>query len=288
MQAAGLLASLAIASLLFLPLIYVCGAVAALLAMQLGLTKAASATAWAMGLLCLSTALLLGTPWMGMGLGVLIWLPALLLGAVVGNAGALAAGLQWLMLASLLVTGSFYGLLTDPAAWWHERLDQYVQANRDDGWWQALGVYPQKLIDSVAGFMPGSLGMGLFLGFAICLLLGRYWPAALFRAGAFGQEFRVLAFGRIPAVALAMLLLLGTLQVMAAVNLAVVLLTVFMLQGLAVAHALVKARHLSVLWLAGLYGVLMLIPQVIVLVAAVGASDNWMNWRVMGSGRFQA
>jgi len=85
-----------------------------------------------------------------------------------------------------------------------------------------------------------------------------------------------------------MLLLLGTLQVMAAVNLAVVLLAVFMLQGLAVAHALVKARHLSVLWLAGLYGVLMLIPQVIVLVAAVGASDNWMNWRVMGSGRFQA
>lgn len=287
LQAVTQLLLLAVISLMFLPLIYVCGALVALLAMQLGLSKAVMPVIGAACLLAACTALLLGTPWAGIGLAAVVWLPVLLLGSAVGSFGALSSGLQWLMLACLLVTSGFYVILPNPISWWKGLLSHYVQSAQAEDWWRNMGLDPQKLAEGLAAYMPGSLGMGLFLGFAICLLLGRYWQAALYRPGAFGEEFRVLAFGRVPAVALGLLLLIGMMQVMAAINLAMVLLAVFMLQGLAVAHALVKARNISTWWLAALYGALMLIPQSAILVAALGASDNWMNWRVMGSGRFQ-
>lgn len=278
---------LAIISLMFLPFVYICGALVALLAMQLSLPKAAMPVMGATCLLAACTALLLGTPWAGIGLAVVVWLPALLLGSAIGSFGALSSGLQWLMLACLLVTSGFYVILPNPVSWWKDLLSHYVQSAQAEDWWRNVGLDPQKLTEGLAAYMPGSLGMGLFIGFTICLLLGRYWQATLYRPGAFGEEFRVLAFGRVPAIALGLLLLIGMMHVIAAINLAMVLMAVFMLQGLAVAHALVKARSVSSWWLMGLYGVLMLIPQSAILVAALGASDNWMNWRVLGSGRFQ-
>ncbi len=45
-----------------------------------------------------------------------------------------------------------------------------------------------------AAQIAGMLGAGTAIGSVLCLLLARYWQAALYNPGGFGQEFRALYY----------------------------------------------------------------------------------------------
>jgi len=59
-------------------------------------------------------------------------------------------------------------------------------------------------------------------------------------------------------------------------DLVIVLVLLYMLQGLAVAHASVAARGVNAAWLVALYFVLMMVPMV---VAIAGLLDTWVELR---------
>jgi hypothetical protein len=110
------------------------------------------------------------------------------------------------------------------------------------------------------------------------LLLGRWWQALLFNPGGFRPEFHQLRLGR-PLALLALALfgaaVLSGWPVLS--NLVLVLGTLYSVQGIAVAHALVFKLRLSPAWLLLLY--LFLVPLLSQLVMALGIADAWADFR---------
>lgn len=227
-------------------------------------------------------------------IGILAWalLPALawwylgdptvtlvMLGSAV-LAQVLRSSMSWnrVMLASV-VLGVFYVLLLST-----------VSAGLVQGLAEAFGkVLPQVLSEAKlsadqqaelqAGLVPaitGLLAASLQLISLLCLMLARYWQAALYNPQGFGREFRALRLA--PPVAIALLLgvlvvpLLGPQFAVVAPLCAVPLL----FAGLALGHGLVALKRLPGFWLVLLYGLALMLGNVICLVAVV---DSLFDFR---------
>jgi len=117
-------------------------------------------------------------------------------------------------------------------------------------------------------------------------LLARWWQSVMYRPGAFGEEFRAfqLPFWVLPASLLAALAawqvgggesgssLLG--------DVGLVLMLLFAVQGLAVAHERVRATGGRRAWLTGLYFAAGFVPQVALpALAATGMADIAADFR---------
>ena len=230
----------------------------------------------------------------GDAIGILAWalLPALAwwyLGdptvtlVTLGSAAlaqVLRTSMSWnrVMLASV-VLGVFYVLLLST-----------VSAGLVQGLAEAFGkVLPQVLSEAKlsadqqaelqAGLVPavtGLLAASLQVISLLCLMLARYWQAALYNPQGFGREFRALRLA--PAVAIALLLgvlvvpLLGPQFAVVAPLCAVPLL----FAGLALGHGLVALKRLPGFWLVLLYGLALMLGNVICLVAVV---DSLFDFR---------
>jgi len=230
----------------------------------------------------------------GDAIGILAWalLPALAwwyLGdptvtlVMLGSAAlaqVLRTSMSWnrVMLASV-VLGVFYVLLLST-----------VSAGLVQGLAEAFGkVLPQVLSEAKlsadqqaelqAGLVPavtGLLAASLQVISLLCLMLARYWQAALYNPQGFGREFRALRLA--PAVAIALLLgvlvvpLLGPQFAVVAPLCAVPLL----FAGLALGHGLVALKRLPGFWLVLLYGLALMLGNVICLVAVV---DSLFDFR---------
>lgn len=230
----------------------------------------------------------------GDAIGILAWalLPALawwylgdptvtlvMLGSAV-LAQVLRSSMSWnrVMLASV-VLGVFYVLLLST-----------VSAGLVQGLAEAFGkVLPQVLSEAKlsadqqaelqAGLVPavtGLLAASLQVISLLCLMLARYWQAALYNPQGFGREFRALRLA--PPVAIALLLgvlvvpLLGPQFAVVAPLCAVPLL----FAGLALGHGLVALKRLPGFWLVLLYGLALMLGNVICLVAVV---DSLFDFR---------
>ncbi|MDR9432874.1 MAG: hypothetical protein RI539_01860 [Spiribacter sp.] len=256
-----------------LPLLFwISGGVLALITLRRGVAE---------GLLVLAaaTAVLLPIHW---GLGTpmavvqpiaLIWLPVIGLAAILRKSLSLAVTLQ---IGSLIAVGavlSFYGLHGDPAAFWQNTLNALAQvlSGGEPGpqWQQAAAQLAPRLT---------GLWIANMLGIAVlCLFLGRWWQAILYNPGGFQGEFHTLRFNRwfaglgLAAVGAGVFSAPGLLT-----DLGVVLGSVFILQALAVTHALVALRGWHVGWLVGFY---LILPLMLRPVALLGLTDPFIDLR---------
>lgn len=134
----------------------------------------------------------------------------------------------------------------------------------------------QLLLPVLTGLMAAFFQITCLL----CLMLGRYWQAALYNPQGFGREFRVLRLR--PAIALGLLALLvlapnlgsglGLLTPMCSVPLA--------FAGIALLHGLVAAKRLAGFWLVGLYVTLLLFGQLIYpLLVILAVIDSVFDFR---------
>lgn len=132
--------------------------------------------------------------------------------------------------------------------------------------------------------IAGMMGTGTAMTSVLCLLLGRYWQAALYNPGGFGEEFRALYYP--PAVSAALLLAgLGLwamgLEYRTWAMLCMVPLT---FAGLALVHARAAHRGQGRGWLAGFYLVWAIFDPVKLLVVGAAVVDSWMRFRQRWSG----
>lgn len=132
--------------------------------------------------------------------------------------------------------------------------------------------------------IAGMLGAGTAMTAVLCLLLARYWQAALYNPGGFGEEFRALYYP--PAVSAALLLAgLG----LGAMGLeyrtwAMLCLVPLTFAGLALVHARAAHRGQGRGWLAGFYLLWVIFDPVKLLVVGVAVVDSWVRFRQRWSG----
>ena len=230
-------------ALLVPPLLFVSGAVLALVTLRQGLrqgalvTLAAAAGAGVFALLSLGS--LMPVVW----LALVFWLPLLLLAEVLRQTISLATVLRLIALLGLAAVVAFYLFIGDPETWFKDVVQKTLQQLLAAGMIEpSMSTQFGEVLTSWAPLLPSQLASSLVISLILALLLARWWQARLYNPGGFRQEFHNLRLGR--TLALVMLVLLGLAMAVGAqapifVNLAMVMGVFYMLQGIALVHGVV-------------------------------------------------
>lgn len=257
-----------------LPLLFwVSGGVLALITLRRGLAEALIVLAGASAVLLPLYAVLLGTPMAILQPLALIWMPVIALAQILRQTVSLPTTLQ--TGAGLAAVGvvSFYALHGDPAAFWQGTLQSLAQmlsgGQPGPEWEQAAAQLAPRLT---------GLWVSNMLAIAtVCLLLGRWWQALLYNPGGFRSEFHSLRFAAWFAGVALIAVLGGWITgpgLLADVGL--ILGAIFLLQALAVAHALVARRGWHTGWLIGFY---LILPLMLRPAAMLGLVDTFVDFR---------
>jgi hypothetical protein len=288
MQAVIAATVLAVLALLITPLALLSAAVIMLAVLRQG---------WREGLLVVGSALLaiagLGgllfqMPLGSLLIGVMLWVPAAVLGAVLGASGSLRRAIETAAVGAGAIVLLQYLLMTDPAAFWADLLNEFLVQRLDPATLEAADLGP--MVELMSGWMAGGVASTWMLGSVVSLFLARHWSALIDQPGAFGREFRELRFGRWLLLLLPVLLVGGVLVTGGEPSLLgqlyLVGMVVFLIQGISVAHGLVAEFGASPGWLVGLYLLLFLVaPQGATVVAAAGYADGWLDFRARARAR---
>jgi hypothetical protein len=139
---------------------------------------------------------------------------------------------------------------------------------------QALALTPPGPAQ-LAGMMGGANAVLAVL----CLLLARYWQAALYNPGGFAAEFRALRYP--PGLTLVMVALAMALAGMGleyrpwTVSLLVPLTVV----GFALLHSWAALRGRGVTWLGAMYVLWAIFDVIKLVLVGLAVADAWMNFR---------
>ncbi|MDZ7748941.1 MAG: DUF2232 domain-containing protein [Halofilum sp. (in: g-proteobacteria)] len=263
------------------PFAWLSAAVVALVTLRLGDAALARMALPGVAVVALAGLAAFGRPGAVLVGALAAWLPAIVLARVLRQRARLddtllvACGLGWLVVAGIHLW------LPDPAAAWRELLAALIQPQRMAAELQVSPEALEQLITRSAPLMTGMLGASVVLSAVTSVLLARWWQALLDNPGGFQREFHALRLGRVAAATTAVLGAAAALtSSMLVAGLALVALTVYVLQGLAVVHGVVRRRGMHVAWVAGIYVLGVMLPlQVMVGLVLVGIADAWADFR---------
>lgn len=128
-----------------------------------------------------------------------------------------------------------------------------------------LAAVQKSLKPTLTGLIASSFQAASLL----CLVLARYWQAALFNPGGFGQEFRAVRLP--PALAIALLagVLLAPALGVEAAALSPICMVPLLFAGVGLGHGLIALKRLSSFWVIGLYVAVLLAGNLICLLAVI-------------------
>lgn len=280
-QATLVTAAMALLAFIIPPLGWLSAAAVAVVVLQLGPQRGIQLIALAAVASMALAWLALGSPMPVFGLILMLWLPAWLAATVLRSTVSLNLTLQAItalgMLFVLVLQLGFPQMQAELAGEFSQVIEQLMQQQPDDTARENLA----RALDMVLQMTPAILAAGMMLSTVIGLLLGRWWQAVLYNPGGFTREFNQLRLGRVLAgITTVMLLLAISLDVKLLMLLLIVLLTIYLIQGLAVVQGIIDARGLNRAWLFGLYVGLFLLPHIVALPLAVfGLMDAWIDFR---------
>ncbi|GAB6034312.1 DUF2232 domain-containing protein [Galenea microaerophila] len=178
----------------------------------------------------------------------------------------------------LVVVGSilaFYLAVGNPEQWWLQVITQILepvmtQANLD---------LPAEALQEFAHMLTFLMGMFMVILWFGIVLWGRWWQSRLYYPGQFQKDFYRLKLPASVVYAAIILSVAGLIfsQSTLLMDLTGVLMAGLMFQGLAIAHKVFSAKHKA--WLIGLYVLLFLFPQTILILATIALLDFWFDFR---------
>jgi hypothetical protein len=214
-------------------------------------------------------------------LGLMLWAPAWILASILGTSRSLAKALEASAIGGMLIVVLQYVFLDAPAKIWRGMLQEFIQNRLDPA--VVSMADQQALLDAVSAWMPGGVGASWMFGMAMSLLLTRWAVAVLDDTKSFAAEFAELRMSRIWLIVLPVLLIPGILMAGEpgfTSHLYLVGMMLFVLQGISVAHGVVKQKQANKGWLFALYFFLFMgAPYSVTAVAAAGYADGWMDFR---------
>ena len=141
------------------------------------------------------------------------------------------------------------------------------------------GAEPVVLLRPDATQIAGMLGAGTAMTSVLCVLLARYWQAALYNPGGFGEEFKALYYPATVSTVLAVATLAVSSLGLQYRSWAVICIIPLTFAGLALIHARAQARGQGKGWLTGFYVAWLLFDPVKLLVVFFAIADSWLNFR---------
>ena len=234
--------------------------------------------------------LALGSPLVGLGILLVLWVPIWGLATILRATRSLNLTAQLAALGGLVVVLVVHLTVGDPALYWRELIEPLRQSLLNDGLVEAEAS--QVLFARLAQWMTGAFAAALVLQYLVSLFVARAWQARLYNPGGFGAEFKSLRLGAPVGWLFVLFLAWGLLAQGPAMDLVPVLGLLLLLQGLAVIHRLRELRNANQGWLVALYVLLVFfMPQMVLLLISLGLIDLWadirarVEQRVSGTGK---
>jgi hypothetical protein len=274
----------AVLAMMLPPLSVISGAVVALVTLRSGIRAGGLVMLGSTAFVALLAYMSLGNLLAGVMFLLVLWLPLWLLAWVLRVTRSLAWATSAAGAFGVVGVLVIYALVGDVTAWWEQVLLTMFNPAMEAGGPLADREAVEGILANLAKIMTGIAAAGMTLNAVMCLYLARAWQAQLYNPGGFRGEFHELRLGQRIAIAslafiVASLLPLGEFSHMAG-EIVIVILSLYVIQGLAVTHAIVARRQLHVAWLVVLYLVMLFVlPQLMALVAVLGLIDTWVDFR---------
>ena len=215
----------------------------------------------------------------GIVAGLAIWLPIVLITSTLAMTKSWSKTLQLTLILGASGILLFHLVYPDTETYWKAVLEPMKPLLQEV--YQLKGSNIDDILNDAARWMTGTFTAAFAVIAIISLIIARNWQARLYNPGGFGEEFRQIVIGKQFAIALLVGIAIAVItQSQLFVELILVGITVFMFQGLSLAHALVKQRDMNIRWLVGLYVLmLILLIHMIVLLATFAIIDNFVDFR---------
>ena len=286
-QSAIVIAAMSLLALMFPPVSYLASGIIALCTLRAGPKEGAIVLAIATIVLAVASTFLLNQPFITGVFLIASWLPVYGVTLILGYTRSLTTSLLATAgLGIVLVVGTFI-VLPNPAEWWFQMMAPLVEMLKAQPDWQLDQAETRSFVGALSSIMTGIIVAGLFVNVVLGLLLGRAWQATLYNPGGFAEEFQSLRLGKGPAIIMVIVMLLALLSGNALPllqNCLPILLVLFAVQGVAVAHAVVRLQQRHKAWLIVMYILLLIMmPQMAVLLALMGVLEQWINFRQRSS-----
>ncbi|HIF52200.1 MAG TPA: DUF2232 domain-containing protein [Thiotrichaceae bacterium] len=270
----------ALVSVLMLPFAYlISGSVLGLITLRKG--AAIGLQTLVLSLLLLQVFFVVASlpPQFGIAYAMVIWLPVWFASAVLRLSEQQGLLLSAVALLVISLIAAAYITIDDVAHWWQQWFDLMLAEAAPP---ERLEQY-QELMKAGAPMVNSMMAIALMLNILIAVFCARWWQSRLFNLGAFRKEFYAL---HLPPVILPvsgiMILLVFTLgeqwQAMFR-DITVILMFMYLIQGISSVHRNVDKLKLSTAWIGAMYCLLVLIPQMGLLIACLGMTDVYISWR---------
>ena len=255
----------------------VVGAIIALITLKMGATEGFKVFAIAGVTNLVLTSLLLGSFLPGLISIAEYMLPIWVASVVLRNSDSLALSLKSILLMAGAGVAAFHLFVGDTVVWWKQLYEnKFLPLLQNSGF-----DFSAFALNDLLAMITMLLAMLMVILWFSIVLLGRYWQGALYNAGQFQEDFYQLRLSKgvgyfAVGISLLGLILPNTLLLQ---DLSGVLMAGLMFQGIAIAHHTVSIKSLGRGWLIGLYFLLFVFPQTVLILAIIGLLDIWMNFR---------
>ncbi len=277
-QAVVVIAVLTILSLFVMPLAFVLsGAPVALVTLRRG-ELAGLQVIGGVGLVLAALSTLAGIgPALALAYAVTIWMPVWLCSLGLRRSESQAVPVMIAGLLAVMFAMGMYLTVPDVAAWWRSWLDAWLTQTLP----AAEAARYLSLLEPAAPMLNALVAVAMMMSVIAAVLLGRAWQASLFNPGGFRSEFHGLGLPRqlvapLVAVGVAVVVVEGA-ALPPLRDLLIIGLFVFLFHGVAAVHRTVASRGLHPGWLAGMYLLMLLLPQMVLFLACIGLVDAWLG-----------
>lgn len=267
---------LAVLTVWIAPVGLLLGAVIALVTLRVGAIDGFKTLAVAMVTILSLTVILSGSMLPAVVAIVEFILPIWIISLVLRQTNLLASAIHVSILMAGIAVVVFHLLVGDTTLWWKLLFEStFLPAITEAG-----VEIPAQTIENITKVATLVLAMfAVFLWVSI-ILIARWWQSQLYYPGKFREDFYQIRLPKNVAY-LAIVVIVASLLSDSVLmqDLSAVLIAGLIFPGLAITHHAFAKRDLSSIWLVGFYFLLFLFPQTILIVAAMGLIDTWLDIR---------
>lgn len=250
---------------------FISGAPMGLAALRKGLVIGLQVAAGSLLLTALPAMALNLQPGIPIAFMVSVWLPVILCAGLLRNTQSQGLMVLGAGTIGVFFTALIYVMLEDIQQWWLEWFELWKEYATSEPARQQL----EQAYQLLSPLLSAIFASGFVISLIITMLLARWWQSALFNPSGFRKEFYALRLPRIlvfPTLAgLLTLLLIPNGASIALRDAVILLLVLYLFQGLSVIHGFLYTRARSRVWLIVTYGMFFIIPRFILLfVSCVG------------------
>lgn len=203
-----------------------------------------------------------------------VWLPVILCAGLLRNTQSQGLMVLCAGTVGVFFTALIYVMLEDIQTWWLEWFELWKQYAESEPARQQL----EQAYQLISPLLSAIFASGFVISLIITMLLARWWQSALFNPGGFRKEFYALRLPRIlvfPTLAgLLTLLLIPGAASMALRDTVILMLVLYLFQGISVIHGFLYTRARSRVWLIVLYGLFFIMPRFILLFVSCAGIVN--------------